>query len=84
MVKAMGSQVIIRRAGGLSQVISGIFDYQTIEQFDAVVRQPVLTVAENEIAIAVGDTVEIDQTLFSIRESFPDGDGFVTYTLRRE
>lgn len=84
MVKAMGCKVILRRAGGLSQVIDGIFDYQTIEQFEAVVRQPILVVAENDIPITVGDTVEIDQALFSIREAFPDGDGFVTYTLRKE
>lgn len=84
MVKALGDQVILRRAGGLSQVIYGIFSNETIEQFNAIVYQPVLQIVENEIEISVGDTVEVNRTLYSIREQFPDGDGFVVLTLRKE
>lgn len=84
MVKALGCKLLLRRANGLSQVIDGIFENQSIEQFGAVVSQPVLHVVENQIEVSVGDEVEIAGVIYSIREPFPDGDGFVTYTLRRE
>lgn len=84
MIKALGDQVILRRAGGPSQVIHGIFSNEAIEQFSAIVNQPVLQIAENCIDISVGDVVEINRTVYSIREQFEDGDGFVTLTLRLE